>query len=69
MVKRRMYKEEEESEVEGEAHMSVSEGRSSRVFCVIRKYVDLQVGSRASNTYKMTRFKEVKNCNEKFQNR
>ena len=51
-------------------HTSVSEGeKHQRVFWTIRKYTGLRVGSRASKTYKMARFKEWENCNDKFRNR
>ena len=51
-------------------HTSVSIGREATgVFWAIQKYGGLQVGPRASKTYKMSRFKETKNYNGKFQNR
>ena len=53
-----------------EPHTSVSvEREAAGVFWAIRKYKGLQVGPRASKMYIMARFKEVKNCNGKFQNR
>ena len=50
-------------------HTLVREGREvAGIFWTIRKYTGLRVGPRASKTYKMTRFKEEKNCNGTIQN-
>ena len=59
----------EEEDGVGPKRQPVERREAARALWTIRKYGGLQVGPRASKTYIMARFKEVKNCNGKFQNR
>jgi hypothetical protein len=62
--------EEGEEEGDGMWGPRVSESRVEmlRVFLSIRKYQCLQMGPRASNTYKMVDIKKRRNCNDIFPN-
>ena len=65
--------EEEAPKVEEEAdvwapHVSEYWERNNRGILGHTKIRGSASGSKASKTYKMARFKETKNCNDRFQN-